>query len=53
MLTELFADKSAKPKEKTEQLKTLLAEKKIKTSELIAFAEKSKDPIKASCIEAL
>lgn len=53
MLTELFADKSTKPKEKTEQLKTLLAGKKIKIDELIAFAEKSKDPVKAGCIEAL
>ena len=53
MLTELFADKTTKPKEKIEALKSLLADKKVKTNELIAFAEKSKDPVKASCIEAL
>lgn len=51
--SELFSDKSLKPKEKTERLCSLLTEKKIKPGELVAFAQSAKDPVKASCIEAL
>lgn len=51
--TELFADRTLKPKEKVEMLARLLAEKSIKVPELIAFAEGQKAAVKASCIEAL
>lgn len=50
---ELFADKSTNPKEKTEQLSEAILKSKISVDEIIAFAEKSKDPVKATCIEAL
>lgn len=46
-------DKTLKPKEKTEALSQLLLEKTIGTDELIALAATAKDPIKATCIEAL
>ena len=52
-IPEIFADKSLKPKQKTELLCSLLAEKKLGPDALIAFAETAKDPVKASCIEAL
>lgn len=49
----LFSDKSLKPKEKTEALGQWLLTGKTGTAELIAFAETAKDPVKATCIEAL
>lgn len=52
-LTELFANKTLKPKKKTETLSNLLLDKSITIAELLAFAENQKDPTKASCIEAL
>ncbi len=52
-ITELFADRTLKPKEKVEMLARLLTEKNIKASELLSFAEGQKPPVKASCIEAL
>lgn len=52
-ITELFADKSLKPKEKTEMLCGWLMDKKLSCAELIAFAENAKDPVKATCIEAM
>lgn len=51
MIAELFADKSLKPKEKTERLCVLLEKGEITSDELLQFAEKAKDPVKASCIE--
>jgi len=53
MLAELFADKAIKAKEKTEMLGRLLLTKKMTSEVLIDFAETSKDPVKATCIEAL
>lgn len=52
-MIELFSDKSIKPKEKTEQLSDAILIEKISVDDIIAFAEKSKDPVKATCIEAL
>jgi len=52
-LTQLFNDKSLKPKEKTEQLKTWLLESSLSVSELINFANSNKDSVKGTCIEAL
>lgn len=49
----LFSDKLVKPKEKTELLCHWLTNNPDKVDELIAFATGTKDPIKASCIEAL
>ena len=50
---ELFADKSLKPKQKTERLCNWLIENLDKSVALIQFAKTSKDPIKASCMEVL
>lgn len=50
---DLLNDKSAKPKEKTESLSTWILNNPKKLSDLIAFAGTSKDPIKATCIEAM
>lgn len=52
-LEELFGDKALKQKTKTELLGKLLIDKEVTFEELIAFAEKSKDPEKATCIEAI
>lgn len=52
-ISELLNDKTIKPKEKTEALSKLILDKKINLDDLIAFADKSKDPAKATCIEAL
>lgn len=50
---ELLDDKSQKPKEKTELIGKWILENPKKVNELIEFAKTSKDPIKATCIEAL
>ena len=52
-LDELFSDKALKQKAKTELLGALLTDREITIEELIAFAEKSKDTEKATCIEAI
>ncbi|KAF5039448.1 hypothetical protein DSECCO2_543790 [anaerobic digester metagenome] len=52
-LDEIFSDKSFKPKAKTELLSRMLLEKTIGIEELIAFAGKAKDPVRATCMEAL
>lgn len=52
-IEELFQDKASKPKEKIELLSQWVAEGQLPADELMAFAEKSKDPVKGSCIEAL
>ncbi len=52
-IDELFKDKTIKPKEKTETISKWLMESSMLTEELIVFAEKAKDAIKATCIEAL
>ena len=52
-LDELISDKSKKTKEKTETISKWLLDGSLPVDELIAFAEKSKDPEKATCIEAI
>lgn len=49
----LLEDKSLKPKEKTETLSQWVLDNPKKVIDLIEFAKVSKDPIKATCIEAL
>lgn len=52
-IDELLKDKTIKPKEKTEIISQWILEKVLPADELIAFAEKQKDPAKATCIEAM
>ena len=52
-LTELFKDKNLKPKEKTEWICRGLSDKTLLINELIQFASSQKDPVKATCMEAL
>lgn len=52
-LEELFKDKTTKAKEKTEIIRQWIIDTSLPIDELIAFAEKSKDPVKGSCIESL
>lgn len=48
-----LADKSLKPKQKTEHLGKLLLANELSVDDLLAFAKTAKDPAKASCIEAI
>lgn len=50
---ELFSDKRMKPKEKTTFLSEWLLNNRRKLSELMDYAMESKDPIKATCVEAV
>lgn len=52
-ITDLLNDKSLKPKAKTETLSSWIIDNQIMVDELIEFAKTAKDPIKATCIEAL
>lgn len=52
-IDELLNDKAIKPKEKTETISKWILDKSLPVDELIAFAEKQKDPAKATCIEAI
>lgn len=52
-IEELLKDKLVKPKTKTEILSQHLLDRQISVDELIDFAEKAKDPARATCIEAL
>ena len=52
-LDELLQDKTIKPKEKTETISKWILDKSLPIEELIAFAEKQKDPAKATSIEAI
>ncbi len=52
-IDQLLKDKTKKAKERTETICTWLINGSISTDELLAFAEKSKDPEKATCIEAI
>lgn len=52
-IDELLKDKTIKPKEKTETLCKWISDHSLPADELIAFAEKQKDPAKATCIEAI
>lgn len=49
----LLKDKSRKIKERTETISGWLLDGSMPVDELVAFAEKSKDSEKATCIEAL
>lgn len=52
-LDKILNDKTVKPKEKTETISRALLDKKITLNNLIKFAKTSKDPVKATCIEAI
>lgn len=52
-LETILSDKTRKPREKTEYLSGLLLDNTISTDALCAFARAAKDPVKATCIEAL
>lgn len=52
-IDDLLKDKNTKPKEKTETISSWIADKSLAIDELLAFAEKQKDPAKATCIEAI
>ena len=52
-IDDLLKDKNTKPKEKTETISSWIADKSLPIDELLAFAEKQKDPAKATCIEAI
>lgn len=52
-IVDLLSDKTLKPKEKTEKLSKWLLDSSLPIEELLAFAEDAKDPIKATCIEAI
>jgi hypothetical protein len=49
----LVHDKGIKPKDKTETIRTWLLNKTLTVDELVEFAQSAKDPIKATCIEAI
>jgi HEAT repeat protein len=50
---ELLSKNSIKPKEKTEILSKWIMENPKEIDGLIDFAKKSKDPVKATCIESI
>lgn len=52
-IDELLKDKTIKSKEKTEIISKWIMEKSLPIDELIVFAEKQKDPVKGTCIEAI
>lgn len=52
-LETLLADTFLSTKEKTETISRALLEAQLELDALIAFAAKSKDPLKATCIEAV
>lgn len=52
-IKELVKDKTIKPKEKTETISRWLLDGELTTKDIIEFAAKGKDPVKATCIEAI
>lgn len=52
-IDEIFKNKALKPSAKVEILAAALAGKEMSVNELVVFASLSKDPVKASCIEAI
>ena len=52
-LEDIFRDKSLKSKAKTEMICSMITKNELQIHALISFAEKSKDHIKATCIEAI
>jgi hypothetical protein len=53
IIDSIINDKSLKPKERTESISRLILENPIVINELVSYAASSKDPAKATCIEAL
>lgn len=53
MMEELFKNKEIKPKEKTETVANWLLNGAVSPAELLDYAAKAKDPVKATCIEAM
>ena len=49
----LLNDKSRKPKENTESLSAWLLNGELNATDMCQFASAAKDPVKATCIEAL
>lgn len=52
-IKELVADKAIKAKEKTETISRALLDGSISMKDVIEFAAKGKDPVKATCIESI
>jgi HEAT repeat protein len=52
-LEKILNNKEVKAKAKTETISKMLLDKKIDVGKLIEFAQTSKDPVKATCIEAI
>ena len=52
-LTDILIDNKIKPKEKTEILSSLILEKQISVDQLTDLARSAKEPVRATCIEAL
>ena len=52
-IEELINDKTIKPKEKTETISRGLLDNTIGIEDVLAVAAKGKDPVKATCIEAI
>jgi HEAT repeat protein len=52
-LKSLFTDKTIKPKDRTTRLAEMILTKQLPIDDLIVFVKSAKDPVKATCIEAL
>lgn len=52
-ISDIILNKAIKPKAKTELLSKRLLDGSLRTDELTEFASTAKDPVKATCIEAL
>lgn len=52
-LKDILVDNKIKPKEKTEILAGMILERQITIDELVGFAKTAKEPVKATCMEAL
>ncbi len=52
-IIEILNDRQFKPAQKTEILSKMLLSGEINLEQLIAFARESKDPVKATCVEAI
>lgn len=52
-IADILSDKSIRPKEKTEKLSVMILDGDLPVAALIDFAAAAKDPVKATCIEAM
>ena len=52
-IQELLKDKTRRPKEKTQIISDWILKNELPIDELLSVAENSKDPVKATCIEAI